>query len=269
MGTIPVAAPPVDQLRKTLAGFPYGGEVAEMVLEAYPPGVTFGAGFQALLQKLLAKAGLLFVDPLDQAVRRPGRAGVASRAGRRRRTQAPAVGAQPGIGGGRVSRASARGTENVAGVLAGRRPADHAAAAERRLCFEGPALFGGATERPGGASFAQRAAAAGGAGLRAADGGVCGRPGGAGVCGAIAGAVRASAGADAGDAGAQLVHAAGCARGQVDGALRADDSELFPGRGRRARRDRARSWFRRGCCGSSKRSSRAPRNRWTGCATIW
>jgi bacillithiol biosynthesis cysteine-adding enzyme BshC len=69
VGTISVEAPPVDAIRKTLAGFPYGAEVAEMVAEAYAPGVTFGAGFQALLQKLLSKAGLLFVDPLDQAVR--------------------------------------------------------------------------------------------------------------------------------------------------------------------------------------------------------
>lgn len=69
VGAIPIATPPVDQLEATLAGFPYGAEVAEIVREAYRPGATFGAAFQALLQRLLAKSGLLFVDPLDQAVR--------------------------------------------------------------------------------------------------------------------------------------------------------------------------------------------------------
>jgi len=69
-GTIPIEAPPVQQLRQAIAAFPYGEEVLAVVREAYPPGVTFGAGFQALLQRLLAKYGLLFVDPLDTAVRR-------------------------------------------------------------------------------------------------------------------------------------------------------------------------------------------------------
>ncbi len=69
VGAIPIANPPLEQLRKTLAGFPYGAEVADMVRDAYRPGATFGQAFQALLQRLLAKCGLLFVDPLDQAVR--------------------------------------------------------------------------------------------------------------------------------------------------------------------------------------------------------
>ncbi len=70
VGGIPIAAPPVDQLREILAGFPYGEEVAEMVRAAYPAGVTFGRAFRALLERLLAGRGLLFVDPLDESVRR-------------------------------------------------------------------------------------------------------------------------------------------------------------------------------------------------------
>src|SRR5580658_2310203 len=70
VGGIPIAAPPVDQLREILAGFPYGEEVAEMVAAAYPAGVTFGRAFRALLERLLAGRGLLFVDPLDESVRR-------------------------------------------------------------------------------------------------------------------------------------------------------------------------------------------------------
>ena len=70
VGGIAIAAPPVDGLREVLAGFPYGEEVAEMVRAAYPDGVTFGRAFRSLLERLLAGRGLLFVDPLDESVRR-------------------------------------------------------------------------------------------------------------------------------------------------------------------------------------------------------
>jgi bacillithiol synthase len=70
VGTISVAAPPLDLLRETLAPFPFGDEVSKLVAESYKPGVSFGAAFQALLEGLLAKRGLLFIDPLDQGVRR-------------------------------------------------------------------------------------------------------------------------------------------------------------------------------------------------------
>lgn len=70
VGAIPVNSPPVDRLQEAIAAFPYGEEVLAMVREAYQPGTTFGAAFQALLQGLLAKYGFLFVDPLDAVVRR-------------------------------------------------------------------------------------------------------------------------------------------------------------------------------------------------------
>jgi bacillithiol biosynthesis cysteine-adding enzyme BshC len=70
VGGIPIAEPPVSRLREALAGFPAGEEIAQMVAEAYRPGTTFGAAFQALVEKLLAKQGLLFVDPLDESIRR-------------------------------------------------------------------------------------------------------------------------------------------------------------------------------------------------------
>ena len=70
VGAIPISDPPVDKLRQALSGFPYGDEVTRIVAESYPPGATFGAAFQALLQRLLAKLGLLFIDPLDEAIRR-------------------------------------------------------------------------------------------------------------------------------------------------------------------------------------------------------
>jgi bacillithiol biosynthesis cysteine-adding enzyme BshC len=70
VGGIPIAAPPVDRLREILAAFPYGDEVAEMVRVAYPAGVTFGRAFRAILERLLAGRGLLYVDPLDESIRR-------------------------------------------------------------------------------------------------------------------------------------------------------------------------------------------------------
>jgi bacillithiol biosynthesis cysteine-adding enzyme BshC len=70
VGGIPIAAPPVDGLREALAGFPHGKEVAEMARAAYPAGVTFGKAFRTLLERLLAGRGLLFVDPLDESIRR-------------------------------------------------------------------------------------------------------------------------------------------------------------------------------------------------------
>jgi bacillithiol biosynthesis cysteine-adding enzyme BshC len=70
VGGIPIVEPPVDRLREVLAAFPYGEEVAEMVRIAYPAGVTFGRAFRALLERLLAGRGVLFVNPLDESVRR-------------------------------------------------------------------------------------------------------------------------------------------------------------------------------------------------------
>jgi bacillithiol synthase len=70
VGGIVIANPPVEQLAASLAAFPYGGEVAAMVRDAYSPGITMGAGFRALLKKLLSSLGLLFLDPLDPAIRK-------------------------------------------------------------------------------------------------------------------------------------------------------------------------------------------------------
>src|SRR5262249_54208076 len=72
VGGITLGRPPVDELSKSLSGFPFGDEVAAMVREAYPPGVTMGQGFRALLRHVLAKLDLVFLDPLDPAIRRIG-----------------------------------------------------------------------------------------------------------------------------------------------------------------------------------------------------
>ena len=70
VGGISIAAPPVERLREALAPFPHGEEVVEMVRAAYPAGAKFGSAFRELLQRLLAGRGILFVDPLNEAVRR-------------------------------------------------------------------------------------------------------------------------------------------------------------------------------------------------------
>jgi bacillithiol biosynthesis cysteine-adding enzyme BshC len=72
VGSIAIANPPLDQLRAALAGLPFTDEVMGVVEAAYRPGVTMGEGFRALLKQLLAKLDLIFLDPLDPAIRKIG-----------------------------------------------------------------------------------------------------------------------------------------------------------------------------------------------------
>jgi bacillithiol biosynthesis cysteine-adding enzyme BshC len=69
VGGISIAQPPIEELRKALGGFPYSEEVASLVEQSYRPGVTMGAGFQALIKNLLGGMGLIFIDPLEPAIR--------------------------------------------------------------------------------------------------------------------------------------------------------------------------------------------------------
>jgi bacillithiol biosynthesis cysteine-adding enzyme BshC len=69
VGGIRLDRPPLEELRRSLAGFPNAEEVVAAVEEAYQPGVTMAQGFRALLQKILAPMGLLLLDPLDPKVR--------------------------------------------------------------------------------------------------------------------------------------------------------------------------------------------------------
>lgn len=71
-GGFPVERPPVKELREALAGFEHGEEITAMVAESYPAGVTMGAGFRALLLKLLGRTGTLVLDPLDPKLRAVG-----------------------------------------------------------------------------------------------------------------------------------------------------------------------------------------------------
>jgi bacillithiol synthase len=71
-GDIVLAEPPIKELRGALRGFPFAEEVFAAVAEAYPRGVTLGAGFRALLKRLLGRIGILTLDPLDARVRAIG-----------------------------------------------------------------------------------------------------------------------------------------------------------------------------------------------------
>ena len=71
-GTYRMEAPPIEELRRALTGFPHAEEVVTAVAEAYQPGATMGAGFRALLLKLLERVGVLVLDPLDPAIRAIG-----------------------------------------------------------------------------------------------------------------------------------------------------------------------------------------------------
>ena len=63
---------PVDALESTLSSFPFGQEIAAEVRGAYTADRTMGCAFRELLSRLLAKYGLLYVDPLDEHIRKLG-----------------------------------------------------------------------------------------------------------------------------------------------------------------------------------------------------
>ncbi|MEP6962397.1 MAG: bacillithiol biosynthesis cysteine-adding enzyme BshC [Acidobacteriota bacterium] len=63
---------PLEDLREALNGFPYTEDVMAVVREAYADGSTMGSGFRALILKLLARVGVLVLDPLDPVVRAVG-----------------------------------------------------------------------------------------------------------------------------------------------------------------------------------------------------
>jgi len=69
VGEVAIERYPTEALRRSLESFPFGGEVAAMVEQAYPDGATLGAAFGALVKQLLPSYGLLHVDPMLPAIR--------------------------------------------------------------------------------------------------------------------------------------------------------------------------------------------------------
>jgi bacillithiol biosynthesis cysteine-adding enzyme BshC len=70
VGSVVIQESPVSLLRQTLAGLLHADEITGLVEEAYQPGMTFGAAFQRLMERLLAGFGFIFVDPLAPGFRR-------------------------------------------------------------------------------------------------------------------------------------------------------------------------------------------------------
>jgi bacillithiol biosynthesis cysteine-adding enzyme BshC len=60
---------PLDELTGALDGFAFKGEVLDLVRQCYRPGAKLGEAFKALLEKLLCELDLIFLDPLDPALR--------------------------------------------------------------------------------------------------------------------------------------------------------------------------------------------------------
>lgn len=70
VGLITISESPVAELRRSLGDFPYGEEVAALVEEAYVPGRTYGSAFGKLMKSLLSGWGMLYLDPMQPAVRK-------------------------------------------------------------------------------------------------------------------------------------------------------------------------------------------------------
>jgi len=69
VGDIPIPAWPLAELRTALAGLPFADDVVSLVEESYAPGATMGGAFRNLIEKILGRFGLLFIDPLKPAIR--------------------------------------------------------------------------------------------------------------------------------------------------------------------------------------------------------
>ncbi|MGH9694711.1 MAG: bacillithiol biosynthesis cysteine-adding enzyme BshC, partial [Bryobacteraceae bacterium] len=63
---------PLADLRAALGDLPFADEAVEAVKAAYQPGKTLGAAFRDLIENILQGCGLLFLDPLDPAIRELG-----------------------------------------------------------------------------------------------------------------------------------------------------------------------------------------------------
>ena len=228
----------MDRLREILSGFPYGEEVAEMVRAAYPSGVTFGQGFRALLERLLAGRGLLFVDPLDESVRRLAapllRKAVQHDEGlhaklieRGKELEAAGYHAQVHVEA-KTSLVFLLERERRARL---RRQNDEYASKERKysaaeLMDRAEQLSPNALLRPVVQDYVLPTVA------------YVGGPAELAYMAQSQVLYRRAIGADAGDGVARRIYVAGRAHGEVDGALSAVRPRIFPWRGRRAQRNR-------------------------------
>jgi len=69
VGTIPLENVPLAGLEQALAGFPLAEEALGPVRDAYVNGRTWGEAFRLLIERLLGRYAVLFLDPLDEGLR--------------------------------------------------------------------------------------------------------------------------------------------------------------------------------------------------------
>ncbi|MGA3027542.1 MAG: bacillithiol biosynthesis cysteine-adding enzyme BshC [Bryobacteraceae bacterium] len=69
VGTIPLESVPLAGLERALAGFPLADEVLAQVREAYVEGRSWGEAFRLLIERELGRHAVLYLDPLDEALR--------------------------------------------------------------------------------------------------------------------------------------------------------------------------------------------------------
>jgi len=69
VGEVRLENPPIGELRAALEGLPFRDQAADLVAEAYRPGVTMGRAFGDLLRRVLAPFDIPQVDPMLPAFR--------------------------------------------------------------------------------------------------------------------------------------------------------------------------------------------------------
>lgn len=69
VGDVSLTKVPNDRLHGALEGFPFAQDVIQMVEAAYQPGRSFGEAFRILVRSILGDHQVLFLDPMEDAVR--------------------------------------------------------------------------------------------------------------------------------------------------------------------------------------------------------
>jgi bacillithiol biosynthesis cysteine-adding enzyme BshC len=69
VGNIPLRDIPLQALRNSLHGLPFADEAIALAESAYKDGATFGSAFRTLVEQILRPYGMIYLDPLDPAIR--------------------------------------------------------------------------------------------------------------------------------------------------------------------------------------------------------
>ena len=208
VGDVALAAPPVGELRTACAACRSAKKSPTSWKRPIARGSTMGKAFGELLRDLLARYDILQVDPMLPEFRGwPRRRCAAPWSGAG--TERTRAGAQPGTDRRRLPRPGARGRADVVGVPAGERQAPGAAAPRREYVLNGRRFTAAELMDRAADAFAERAAAARGAGFHAAHRGLHRRSGGNGLPGANRDDLPRPAGPHAGGGAAQRFHHSG------------------------------------------------------------